>query len=304
MAQAVLVSAVIPTFNRAELVQRAIDSALAQTLPVDEIVVVDDGSTDRTAEILQSRYGERIRYVRQDNGGVSKARNHGMSLARGQYIALLDSDDVWMPEKTRLQTEFLAAHPHIGMVLCDVRRVDVSTDREDILRRRDVLPRDGWVLDDLLIDPALVPASAMFRREVVDDVGGFDASLPTAEDIDFHLRVASRWQIGVVEEALVEAMRGHEGLSAELRTYSDYIRVVEHAVAGCAGQVSDDVRNRALAATYTRNARGMLIRNEWRAARDLATKAWRAAPTAETRRQLLKLASFAARRAVAQLRRR
>lgn len=299
MARTFLVSTIIPTYNRVDLVQRAIDSALAQTRPVDEIVVVDDGSTDGTGDVLRSRYGDAIQYHWQANAGVSAARNRGMALARGDYFALLDSDDIWLPDKTRVQAAFLDAHPHIGMVLCDVARVDADGAPIDVFRRRDAIPRDGWVLADVLMNPALAPASAMFRREVYAQTGGFDTTLRTAEDIDFHLRVARQWQIGVVETTLVEAMRGHDGLSAEPGTYDDYVRVVERAVADCAGVVDDAVRNRALAATYARNARGMLIGRRWADAWRLAWRAWTVAPDAGARRELLGLAAFAARRAAA-----
>lgn len=278
---------------------RAIDSVLAQTRAVEEIIVVDDGSSDGTADALASKYGDRIRCIRQENGGVSSARNLGMSVAGGRYFALLDSDDVWMPGKTALQLEYLEAHPHIGMVLCDVARVDAGHRPIDVFRRREVIARDGWVLGDLLMNPALAPASAILRREVYEDVGGFDTALRTAEDIDFHLRVARRWQIGVVEATLVEAMRGHDGLSAESSTYDDYVGVVERAVAGCEGLVDEPTRKRALATTYLRNARGMLIRGRWGDAWNLARRAWPLAPDPATRRELLKLAPFAVRRAVA-----
>lgn len=297
MTQTFQVSSVIPTYNRAELVQRAIDSALVQSRPVDEIIVVDDGSTDGTGEILRARYGERIRYHWQPNAGVSAARNLGMSLAQGRYIALLDSDDLWLPEKTRLQVDYLDAHPHIGMVLCDVARVDAAGQPIDIFRRREVIAHDGWALAELLMNPALAPASAMFRREVYQDIGGFDTALRTAEDIDFHLRVARRWQIGVVEQVLVQAMRGHDGLSAGSTTYDDYVRVVERAIADCAGRVDARIRGRALVTTYVRNARGMLIRGRWADAWRLARDAWRAAPDGDARGAVLRLAGFAARRA-------
>ncbi len=292
----VLVSAIIPTYNRVKLVQRAIDSALAQTRPIDEIIVVDDGSTDGTEGILNSRYGDRIRYVRQANAGVSAARNHGLSLARGRYLALLDSDDIWMPEKTRIQANFLDANLEIGMVLCDVVCFDAAAGVSDIMRRRDVIPADGWVLEHVLMNPALVPASAMFRREVYTHVGGFDTGLRTAEDIDFHLRVAARWQIGVVEEPLIEAMRGHEGLSAEPRTYDDYVAVVERVIANSGDSISKQARDRALALTYVRNARGMLIYDRWSAGALLALKALRVAPDMTCRVQALGIAAFAARR--------
>ncbi len=278
---------------------RAIDTVLAQTRPVEEIVVIDDGSTDGTGEVLHQRYGERIRYVWQANAGVSAARNHGMRIARGRYFALLDSDDEWLPAKTERQIAWLEARPGFGMVLCDVERVDSQGQRIDVFRRRDVIPEDGRVLRWIIHNPALAPASAILRREVFDQIGGFDESLRTAEDLEFHLRIAQRWPIGVVEDVLVRAMRGHDGLSAESSTYDDYVRVVERAVAAARGEVEDRELDRALASTYARNARGMLIRDRWSDAWSLASRAWRLSP--ETRGELLRLVPFAARRAVRRL---
>ncbi|MET0755451.1 MAG: glycosyltransferase family A protein [Pseudoxanthomonas sp.] len=301
MAPAIEVSAIIPTYNRRELVVRAIDSVLSQTWGVDEIVVVDDGSTDGTEAHLRQRYGDRIRYVWQANAGVSAARNHGMSIAQGRYFALLDSDDEWLPEKTARQIEWMEAHPDYGMVLCDVERVDGEHRLIDVFRRRDTIPEDGWVLPWIIYNPALAPASAMLRREVVDDVGGFDTTLRTAEDIDFHLRVAQRWRIGVVEASLVRAMRGHDGLSAEASTYDDYVRVVERAVENARGVVEEQELNRALASTYARNARGMLMRKRWRDGWSLARRAWRLTPDPALRGDLLRLLPFGLRRAVRSL---
>lgn len=304
MAQPPRVSAIIPTYNRRELVQRAIDSALAQTLPPDEIVVVDDGSTDGTGDALKARYGERIAYLWQPNAGVSAARNAGMSHARGALFALLDSDDLWAPEKTERQCAYLAANPDIGMVVCDVARMDADGKPYDFFRRRDVIATDGWALGELLMNPALVPASAMLRREVFADVGGFDTALRTAEDIDFFLRVAQRWQVGVTEGAMVRAMRGHEGLSAESSTYDDYVRVMERTVAGSAGMVDGEILRKALASAYVRNARGLMLRGRWRDACALASRALRTAPDAASRREAASLAGFAVRRlAVRALRR-
>ena len=295
-AAGVGVSTIIPTWNRRDLVCRAIDCALEQAEDGDECIVIDDGSTDGTGEVLAERYGARIRYHHQANAGVSAARNAGMALARGRYIALLDSDDLWLPGKTAQQRAWLDADPDYGTVLCDVVRVDGDGVPYDTFVRREVLREDGWALRWLLDNPSLVPASAMFRREVFTDTGGFDITLRTAEDIDFHLRVARRFRIGVVEAPLVEAMRGHDGLSAEASTYDDYLQVFERAIADCAGQIDDRVRHRALAAAYARNARGMLIRSRWRDGWRLARKAWMLSDAPELRDELRALAPFAAKR--------
>lgn len=296
MAARIEVSVIIPTYNRRDLLPRALDSVLAQTVPVDEIIVIDDGSTDGTDDMLRARCGDRVRYVWQPNAGVSAARNHGLRLAQGRYLALLDSDDLWLPTKTELQVAFLDTHPDFGMVVCDVERVDSDYRHIDVFRRRDTLREDGWVLRWVLHNPALAPASVLMRREVVEQLGGFDEGLRTAEDLEFHLRVARHWKIGVVEQALVRAMRGHDGLSAANSTYDDYVRVVEAAVAGARGSIDDRELDEALAGTYARNARGMLIRGRWKEGATLARRAWRLTRDADLRGQIKALVPFGIKR--------
>lgn len=282
--------------------QRTIESALGQTRAVDEIIVVDDASTDGTREALAERFGTSIRYVRlESNHGVSAARNAGIARARGRFIALLDSDDIWAPTKTEIQAGWLEAHPDFGMVLCDVGRMDAAWQPLDTMRRREVIRHDGWVLGSLLRNPALVPSSAMFRREVVEDIGGFDPVLRSAEDLDFHLRVAHRWRIGVVEQVLVEVMRDHDGLSADASTYDDYVLVMERTVRGLRGTVADKVLDRALAETYARNASGMLIMSRTAEAMALAWRALRAAPDIDGYMAVMRFAGFALRRGAARI---
>jgi glycosyltransferase involved in cell wall biosynthesis len=305
MSRTIEVSAIIPTFNRRHLVTRAIDSVLAQTVPVEEIVVIDDGSTDGTDALLMARYGDRIRYHWQANAGVSAARNRGMAMARGRHFALLDSDDIWLPQKTAQQLQLLRERPDFGIALCDVVRTD-SDDRDvEIFHRREVIREDGWVLRWIIHHPALVPASVLMKREVYEDIGGFDETLRTAEDLDFHLRAARRWQIGVVEQPLVRALRGHgDGLSATAGTYDDYLRVIERAISEAAGSVPDGECKRALAGAYARNARGMLMHGRRADAWRLARKAWGLSADAAIRRQLLALLPFGVRRMLASARKR
>jgi glycosyltransferase involved in cell wall biosynthesis len=295
------VSVIIPTWNRRELVARAIDSVLAQTRPVEEIIVIDDGSTDGTGDFLAHRYGARLRYVRQDNAGVSAARNRGLALAGGRYLALLDSDDSWLPEKTALQIALLEADPRLGMVVCNVRRESVDGGLIDIFDRRGQIPEDGPALRHVLRNPALAPVSALFRREVYETVGGFDESLRTAEDLDFHLRVAARWPIGVVAQPLARALRGHDGLSALDSTYDDYVAVMERAWRAADGLVPERDRNDALANAYLKNAEGMVWRRRYREAWDLARKAWALGLDAPMRGRALALLPAAAKRAARRL---
>jgi glycosyltransferase involved in cell wall biosynthesis len=291
-----LISVVIATFNRRDLVTTAIRSVLAQTQPVEEIIVIDDGSTDGTEAALTEAFGSRIRYVWQANSGVSAARNRGLAMAGGEYLTLLDSDDCWHPDKTRLQKAWLDDHPGYGMVLCDVARVDENRRPIDILHRRKAIPEDGEVLKWVLRNPALVPASVMLRREVFDSVGGFDTSLATGEDLEFHLRVAREWRVGVIELALVTAMRGHGGLSASARTYSDYVLALEQFVRTVQGRFPAEELDSALSLAYRRSARGLILEGRWKQAIQFARRAWALAPNMNDRLQALRLASVAARR--------
>ncbi len=277
---------------------RAIDSVLAQTRPVEEIIVVDDGSSDGTGGFLAARYGERIRYAWQDNAGVSAARNHGLALARGRYLALLDSDDEWLPDKTARQVAFLEAHPGIGMVLCHVMRMNPDGSQIDVFDRRKQIPEDGPALRWVLRDPALAPLSVLMRREVYEDVGGFDTALRTAEDLDFHLRVAARWPIGVVPEPLARALRGHDGLSSLASTEDDYIRVMERAAEAAIGQVPEAERRQALATACVKNAESCLWRGRWRDTFALARRAWGLTPDAQVRKRVLRLVPAAGKRAL------
>ena len=291
------VSVIIPTYNRRDLLVRAIDSVLAQTLPVEEIIVIDDGSTDGTGEALRGRFGSRLICLRQDNAGVSAARNRGITMAQGEYLSLLDSDDEWLPEKTLRQVRWLDAHPAFGMVLCDVLRVTLEGQLVDVFRRREFIPEDGRVLRWVLRNPALAPLSAMFRREVIDTVGGFDANLRTAEDIEFHLRVAREWPIGVVSEALARATRGHDGLSSLPGTYDDYQDVMEGFVASSRGKVPDVDLDAGLAWACVRNARGLIFLDQWAKAWRLTLRALGHAPDWGVRGAALALLPLSLRRA-------
>jgi glycosyltransferase involved in cell wall biosynthesis len=254
-----LVSTVIPTYNRFEDVTLAVRSALGQTHREQQIIVVDDGSTDGTSARLREAYGDALEILRTERLGVSGARNHGLAAARGDYIAFLDSDDDWTPDKLARQVAFLEERPDYGMVLTDVVQMDRDRKEYDVLRRRKFIPEDGDVLRHILRQPALAPSSALLRRRVYDELGGFDTSLPTAEDIDFHLRVALRFKIGVIDAPLTRAMRGHDGLSALGRTYKDYLYVMERYLLDHRHEIPADDRRAALREASLRNMRGLFV---------------------------------------------
>lgn len=199
------VSVIIPTYNRAYFLHQAIESVLNQTFQDFELIVVDDGSTDSTPYVLQKWKGK-IRWVRQENAGVSRARNVGILAARGRYFCFLDSDDLWLGEKLETQVGFLDANPHYPVCY---------TDEVWVRRGRRVNPRkihrkySGWIFDRCLPLCIISPSSAMMRREVLDAVGGFDEDLPVCEDYDLWLRVASRFPIFFLDQKLIIKRGGH-----------------------------------------------------------------------------------------------
>lgn len=199
-----LVSVIIPTYNRAGFVTDAVESALAQTAQNLEVIVVDDGSTDGTREAL-ARYDGRIRAVYQEHANGNTARNRGVTLARGRYVAFLDSDDLWLPEKLEAQLAYLAAHPRIAMVFTDVVWLERDgTQRPSRFRR--YRPRDGAVLEETICHPCVVPQTMLLKREVFDMVR-FDEALPCGQGFDFIIRLAMRFEIGLVDRPLTVIRR-------------------------------------------------------------------------------------------------
>ncbi len=226
-----VVSTVIPTYNRAKAVSGAIRSVLEQTYSSIEVIVVDDGSKDDTETVLRDEFGDSIRYIRQENQGVSAARNRGLSEVTGEYIAFLDSDDRWLREKIETQVRFLTDQPKYGMVVCDFTIVDDTGKVLEVIRRHKQYEDSRNVLTSLLGTPKLVPSTVLMRTEVYETIGGFDESLRTAEDIDFHLKVAARFPIGLVEEPLVTYLLSDAGLSADMSSFYDYVHVIDRFVA-------------------------------------------------------------------------
>jgi glycosyltransferase involved in cell wall biosynthesis len=257
-----LVSTIVPTYNRARDVARAVESAIGQSYPADrhEILVVDDGSRDEGAtEAALRPFGERVRYLRKDNGGVSSARNHGIEHARGDFIAFLDSDDEWLPDKLRRQVALLGERPHCGAAVTDYIHIDAQRRPVGRSRLNERFRDDRPNVLQALRFPGLVPSLTLVRRAVIDEVGPFDTTLRTAEDIDLHLRIARRFGIGLVEEPLARYKMGHEdGLSHGRETYADFMGVISRFVDRHAGEIPEAARAEILLANYVHNARGLI----------------------------------------------
>lgn len=211
-----LVSVVVPTYNRAQLITDALDSISSQEYRPIEIIVVDDGSTDDTADVLgqwkeaNERDGElTLHTICQQNQGGNVARNRGVAEASGLYIAFLDSDDLWHPLKLGKQLAVFQGDAEIGGVYCGVQHVELETGQsvEPVSRS---YPH-GWLLDQMLIRDVTSPTSTyIVRKDVFDKAGDFDIDLQARQDWDMWIRLAVDFKIGCVAEALVD-FREHSG---------------------------------------------------------------------------------------------
>ncbi len=201
------VSVIIPTHNRAGRVGEAIGSVLKQTYRDWELIVVDDGSTDGTAEVVRAFDDARISYVSQDNRGVSAARNRGIAEARGEFIAFLDSDDRWEPCKLEVQMAFFSAHPDAH--ICQTEEVWIRNGVRVNPRKKHAKP-SGWIFKECLPLCVVSPSAVMIRRAVFDAIGLFDEALVAAEDYDLWLRASLHYEIATLPDALTIKVGGHD----------------------------------------------------------------------------------------------
>ncbi|MFT5425619.1 MAG: glycosyltransferase involved in cell wall biosynthesis [Gammaproteobacteria bacterium] len=205
------VSVVIPTFNRVTLLERALNSVLAQTLPADEVIIVDDGSTDNTVSIVQSLYSKnelsRVNFIEQENLGVSAARNAGIDAAKHEWIALLDSDDVWHNNKLEKQIQALKNSPEY--LICHSDEVWIRHGRRvNQMNKHQKL--GGHIFQHCLPMCAISPSAVLIHRLIFDEIGLFDETLPACEDYDLWLRLCSRYPLLYIDEALITKHGGHE----------------------------------------------------------------------------------------------
>lgn len=193
-----VVSVIIPVYNCARFVAEAVQSALNQDYDAKEIIVVNDGSTDDTIDVLRS-FGDKIRLIDQKNGGPPKARNAGLRAARGEYIAFLDADDIWSPGKLTAQSDHLDSHPEVGTVFSTWQ--EWRPDPDGAFRRPeyfDVTMHDdavdnscsGWLYNRLLFDCELLTTTVMLRASTVQAIGEFDVSMFNGDDYDYWIRAS------------------------------------------------------------------------------------------------------------------
>lgn len=271
------ISVVITAYNSAAFIAEAIESALRQTHAPAEIVVVDDGSTDNTAGIV-STYAPRIRYIKKANGGPSSARNLGIESTTGEYVAFLDADDVWMPEKLREQAALLQSADPVGMVTCGRRYMDQQgVVAETIVPSLNALSRKS-LIEELSIANIVGGASAvLIRRSVFQDCGMFDNDLHVSEDTDMWIRIAAKHDIKCVEKPLYlyRCVENSQSSNAH-KSISNQFQVTDRLLSR--GIISKSVWHKALSYKYSCAARSSLQNDNRRDALIYIMKSFRHAP--------------------------
>lgn len=268
-----LVSVVVPTYNRAHLIVRTIESVLAQTYREVELVIVDDGSKDDTRALLERDYGKdaRVRYVYKDNGGPASARNVGFRHARGEYVALLDSDDTWYPWKLALQIACMERHRELGMTWTDMEMIDPAGNvvdprhlrtmyrayrwfpNEQLFARStplaeevpelaatvgDAQLRTGDIFSPMIMGNLVHTSTVVLRRERLESVRGFDESLRySGEDYDFHLRTTREGPVGLCD---LPAIRYQQGMPDRLTARRYAVHMAENLLKTIAPVVERD----------------------------------------------------------------
>lgn len=213
-------SVIIPTYNREAVLARAIESVLSQSFQNFELIVVDDGSTDGTTELLKQY--PRINYIKTTNQGVSAARNRGISMATGEWICFLDSDDEWLPKKLQLQADYILSYPNIKLI-----------HGEEI-----------WIRNGMRVNPKkkhqksggdqffaglklciISPSTVCLHRELLNEFGGFNCDYTVCEDYELWLRITAKYPIGFIETPIIKKYGGHEDQLSRKYVAMDYFRV-------------------------------------------------------------------------------
>jgi len=213
-----MVSVVIPTYNRGWIIQEAIDSVLNQNFKAFEIIVVDDGSTDNTWDVLFS-YRNRIKVLRQENKGVSAARNRGIASSSGTYIAFLDSDDLWLSGKLETQFEFFKNNPNA--LICQTEELWVRNGKRVNPGKRHKKV-SGFFFEKSLELCMVSPSAVMVRRDLFNTCGLFDESLPACEDYDMWLRINSKYPIYFIDMPLIVKRGGHRDQLSRMHSLDKY----------------------------------------------------------------------------------
>ena len=200
-----LISIIVPTFNRSHFLSTTLNSILNQKYQNFELIVVDDGSTDNTPEILK-KYNNKLTIIRQENKGVSSARNLGITKAKGEYIAFCDSDDLWLPQKLNHQIKFFKTNPQA--ILCYTGEIWLRNGVR-VNQCKHHKKSTGWLFEKCLKLCIVSPSSVMMHNTFFKNIGTFDETLPACEDYDLWLRGALKYKYYFIEKPLIQKQGGH-----------------------------------------------------------------------------------------------
>lgn len=222
-----LVSVVLPVYNSEKYIRRVLDSVFSQTYTNYEVIIIDDGSVDSTSQLIKE-YNQSVVYLYQENAGASAARNTGMTRSIGELIAFIDADDMWHPEKLKMQVDAYLHNKNVSMIHTGYDKQaqfkgfpEVDADHVRVVNSS---------FEAIFKMPYLQTPSVMIPRRILDDVGMFDVSLPTAEDVDFFLRCSYQQEVIYIPDVLVFVSINSGSLCDDLRSYLDNIKVVDDFV--------------------------------------------------------------------------
>jgi glycosyltransferase involved in cell wall biosynthesis len=211
------ISVIITAYDSAAFIGEAIESVLAQTRPADEIVAVDDGSTDDTARVIQSYAARGVRYVYQPNQGPGAARNRGLRETSGEWVAFLDGDDLWLPEKTAHQADYLTRHPEVALVSGHKVWWDVNRNARWI-KKYGLPPRADLAREIVIHNFVGNPSMTLIRRAALDEIGYFDTTLRWGQDRELWIRLIAQARIGFLDEPVI-IYRWHPGSLSHQREW-------------------------------------------------------------------------------------
>ena len=268
------VSVIIPVFNRADLISETIESILAQTYRDFEIVVVNDGSTDNTIGVLSKYEADNVRVISQKNQGQGIARNTGIQASKGELIAFLDSDDLWLPEKLACQSSLFDSQPNLAWCYSDAMCFSNKTNLDLYSFSYRNKPYEGQIAEYLLLRCFIPTLTVVIHRRVFEEVGLFD-KLPKAEDWDLWLRIAAKHPVRRVPEVLAR-YRIHEGNICGNQTinfqHQCHIEVIKRAMA-FAPEIYEPLRQKAVAVRSLEAGQQFLLQGLMPEARRMFMKA-------------------------------
>ncbi|MBT3982620.1 MAG: glycosyltransferase family 2 protein [Bacteriovoracaceae bacterium] len=221
------ISVIIPTYNRSSIVLRALKSVLDQTYTNFEVWIVDDGSTDESFQVInwyinKNQLADKVHLLKTTNRGVSAARNEALKKSSGEWIALLDSDDEWMPDKLQSQIDYVAQNPQVPLVHGEEIWIRNGT-RVNAMRKHKKF--GGKIFEKCLPLCLISPSASMIRRSVLADMNGFDESFTVCEDYDLWLKITSQYEVGFIEKPLIRKFGGHSDQLSRQYKAMDYYRV-------------------------------------------------------------------------------